>query len=217
VDGYDGVVFVDSDVTSCFPTESARPGGPRDVRFSLSAAVVDGDAADTDVIFGPPRNGLGGVPRPGTTSSACRTAYRTSTLARCFRSRRPAGWWTGSATRALLLGARLAFDQVPRMKYRQYPGNVARVLPPFGEEDVLSAAARVESHYAGLLETDWPVPPAKRPRFEAERRRVTSFREAVAGSRPLLEKYVRALAELPARPVWWWCVAHPELEWMWTN
>jgi hypothetical protein len=41
------------------------------------------------------------------------------------------------------------------------------------------------------------------------------FLEAVTKSRAVLERYAAALNCLSPRYVWWWCVAHPELEATW--
>lgn len=217
---YEGVIFVDSD-DLLLPDriETARRALEACDLSGCALRIVDDLARDTDVIFGTPpdTDWEDFLPRYNVFGMS-NTAYRSETLARCLPVP-PAGrlvdWLL--ATRALLLGARLSFDEVPRMKYRQYGGNVARVLPPFREDDVSNAADRVASHYAGVLDAGWPVPPARRARFEAEQRRVESFREAVRASRRFLEDYVRRLSELAARPVWWWCVAHPELEWMWKH
>jgi hypothetical protein len=220
VSRHGSVVFVDSD-------DVLLPDRVAAARAALEASdvagcalhVVDEDARDTGVIFGTPpgTDWADFLPRYNVFGMS-NTAYRSETLARCLPVP-PAGrlvdWLL--AMRASLLGARLSFDAVPRMKYRQYSGNVARMLPPFRAEDIVSAADRVATHHAGLLDTAWSVPPAKRPRLEAERERVESFRTRMRASEGLLEDYVHELGLLPARPVWWWCVAHPELEWMWNN
>lgn len=220
VSRYDGVVFVDSDdVLLPDRVASARAALEMSDVAGCALYVVDEDMRDTGVIFGtaPETDWTDFLPRYNVFGMS-NTAYRSETLARCLPIP-PAGrlvdWLL--AMRALLLGARLSFDGVPRMKYRQYSGNVARMLPPFRAEDILNAADRVATHHAGLLDTAWSVPPVTRPRLEFERQRVESFRARMRASAGLLEDYVRGLGVLPARPVWWWCVAHPELEWMWNN
>jgi hypothetical protein len=51
----------------------------------------------------------------------------------------------------------------------------------------------------------------------AARDRAERFHRAVSGSPEMLARYVVALNELPPRLVWWWAVANPELEHLWTN
>jgi len=96
--------------------------------------------------------------------------------------------------------------------------NVTRLLPPFSERDVLSASERVVRHYDCLFDPSWPLPEAARGRFESERGRFRLFHDAIRRSPELLARYTAELNRLrPPYHVWFWCVAHPELEWQWKN
>jgi hypothetical protein len=53
--------------------------------------------------------------------------------------------------------------------------------------------------------------------MEVARERVDLFRERVVEQPEQLERYVATLNELEPQYVWWWCVAHPSLENLWTN
>ena len=60
------------------------------------------------------------------------SAFRSDLLRRCLPIPADAvlvDWFL--ATRAWLMGARMAFDPEVEMDYRQYGGNMARVGPPF--------------------------------------------------------------------------------------
>jgi hypothetical protein len=220
VNEYAGVIFVDSDdVLLPDRVAAARAALERCDVGACALRIVDERGTDLNSVFGPrgepvwseflPRHNVFGLSN---------TAYRSAVLRECLPV--PAecvllDWLL--ATRAWLLGARLEFDREPRMQYRQYGDNVARVMPPFGGDDVLRAAERVLLHYECLFDPAWPIPRAHRPRLEAERERVRGFLSAIQASRAVLEAYVEELNRRPACYVWWWCVAHPDLEWQWTN
>jgi len=219
VRGYDAVIFVDSDdVLLPERVAAARRALERSDVAGCSLRVVDEGGRDTGVVFGvaPDTDWDAFLPRYNVFGMS-NTAYRTEFLERALPVP-PAGrlvdWLL--VTRAWWSGARLSFHDVPAMQYRQYSDNVARVLPPFAPSDIRSAAERVASHYAGLLDVETGVPADRRPRFEAERERVERFRRmcAVPGR---LEAYARALNALPAASFWWWCVAHPDLEGLWAQ
>jgi len=56
-----------------------------------------------------------------------------------------------------------------------------------------------------------------REALELARARVEQFHRAIVNSDAVLERYLAALNRLPAEYVWWWCVAHPELEDVWRS
>jgi hypothetical protein len=145
------------------------------------------------------------------------SAYRADALARCLPvppSCELTDWLI--ATRALVTGAVLRFDAVPRMAYRRHDHNTALVLPPFDAGGVLAASTRVVHHYRLLLESDWLWPPGTRRPFEVARARAEAFHKAMRSSPATLDAYVTALNQLTPRYVWWWAVAHPDLEHLWS-
>jgi len=119
--------------------------------------------------------------------------------------------------RAWAAGATLRFDPVPRMIYRQHPGNVARVLPPFAGDYVLRATDLVVGHYAQVLSPDSGIPPARQRQVRHARAGVRAFRQAMRRSPARLRRYVEELNRLEPRYVWWWCVANAQLEDVWKD
>jgi hypothetical protein len=121
------------------------------------------------------------------------------------------------ATRAWVNGARLSFDEEPEMYYRQHASNTARVLLPLTAAQVLEGTRRVLDHYGHVLESGMPGPPWKQGRLVAAWRQALQFYRSVSGSAARLNRYVRALGELRPPRVWWWFVAHPDLEDLWRD
>jgi hypothetical protein len=220
VDSYDEVVLVDADDL----LQRGRISAAREALESCDVAacalrLVDADGRDLGLAsFGPepdadwqellPRYNVFGLSN---------TAYRADTLARCLPVP-PActliDWLL--ATRAMVTGAALRFDPAPRMAYRQHAHNCALVLPPFTADGVLIASERVVQHYRLLLESDWAWPAGTRAPFERARARAEQFHRVMHLSPDTLSSYVTALNQLTPRYVWWWAVAHPDLEELWT-
>jgi hypothetical protein len=216
----DAVLFVDSD-DEMFPArvESARSGLARHDVVACGLRIVDKGGADTGLVFGP----SGAVDWEKflplyNVFGLSNTAYRAETLRRLppAPADGPAIDWS-LATRAWCSGASLHFDPAPQMAYRQYTANVAKVVPPFSAADVAKATEVVRAHYRALLDGGVPLPSPFQSRLEVARQRVEKFRERVVALPLRLERYVAALKELEPRYVWWWCVAHPQLEQQWRN
>jgi hypothetical protein len=147
------------------------------------------------------------------------SAFRSGLLRRCLPIPATAvlvDWFL--ATRAWLLGGRLAFDRVPRMDYRQHPTNTARVRFPIGREQVISDTGLVQRHFQLLLAepaTDFLV-----DRYVAMRaviRDVEEFNQRIVLQPKLLGRYVEALNGVHPPPLWWSCVAYPALSHMWSR
>lgn len=216
---YPAVVFVDADDI----LEPSRVVGARE---ALAGSDVNGcglrlvDEEDGD---------LGVVVAPASSAEATaqletwnvfglsNTAYRTSVLERCLPV--PAetalvDWYL--ATAALGQGGRLSFDPTPRMRYRQHGGTMARVLPPFTPAYLRRATVLVERHHDAVLRGQ-SLPAALRVRTARAVDRVSAFRRWTEMVPDALTRYVAALHRLPTVHAWWWCVAHPDLEAMWSN
>ena len=221
LDRYAGIVFVDSDdlLETTRVAEARRALASADVS-ACALRIIDGEGRDLGLVFGDgdtadwsdflPRYNVFGLSN---------SAYGTSVLRRCLPlgSDSPLVDWL-LATRAWALGARLEFDRTPLMAYRQYAANIARVVPPFSESEVRTATARVLGHYRAALETPgWAMPPAPAEALGRANRRVAEFAEAIGRSPATLRRYTEALNALPPRYVWWWLVAHPDLESVWKN
>lgn len=219
VDAYDGIVAADID-------DVMLPSRVAAARAALDAADVTGCALDImnesgrdiGVVFVPPEDlRLDTMLPRWNVFGFSNVVWRTDMLRRCLpipASCRLFDWLL--TTRAWSLGARLAFDRTPRMRYRQYGSNTAAVLPPFTEEQVRVATSRVLAHYDCVLDSSWTIAEPYRSQVAAARERCRAFAAAVA-SPERLASYVRALNNLPPRYIWWWSVANPELENQWTS
>jgi hypothetical protein len=225
VERHDGVVFADCDDILHPERVAASREALRGADVTACALrIIDEESRDLGLVFGPspeddPVERLPWWNVFGLSNSV----YRASVLRRCLPA--PAecvavDWLL--ATRALAAGATLAWERTPLMQYRQYPANVARVLPPFSESDVLAATRRVLLHYDCALESDGEggggrhvLPDELRAALTGARERARRFHSALVVSPERRARYVAHLNALPPRYVWWWCVAHPALEDLW--
>lgn len=219
VDAYDGIVAADID-------DLLLPSRVAAARAALDDADVTGCALDImneagrdiGIVFVPPADlRLDTMLPRWNVFGFSNVVWRTDMLRRCLPI--PSAcvlfdWLI--TTRAWSLGARLAFDRTPRMRYRQYGSNTAAVLPPFTEEQVRVATSRVLAHYDCVLDSPWPLAEPYRTQVTDARDRCRVFAAAVA-SPERLASYVRALNRLPPRYIWWWSVANPELEDLWKS
>jgi len=214
---YEGVVFVDADDEMLPSRIAAARATLREGDVACCAMeIMDGNGRLLGQTFNP-EDGIRQLERVnvfGFTNSA----YRSSALAAFLPA--PAecalmDWYAASLCD--LAGLRLVSDSVSRMRYRQYSGNVARVVSPFSPEQVLRAARRVAAHHELLRPYLTGRRPADVARYTAAREDVSAFIAAVEGSETVLDAYVDGLNVLQARQVWWSCVAHPKLEHLWKS
>jgi hypothetical protein len=147
------------------------------------------------------------------------SAIRSELLRRCLPIPREAvlvDWVL--ATRAWLLGARFSFDPVPRMDYRQYSANTARLQYPIRPEQVISDTALVQQHFHLMLKS---LRPEFIPERVAELRsaavEIEAFRQSVVLDSVQLESYVEMFNAQPHAMVWWSTVAYQPLEEMWKS
>ncbi|MCF8026061.1 MAG: hypothetical protein K9K82_11320 [Desulfobacteraceae bacterium] len=182
----------------------------------LTAAAmrfVDAAANPVEGFFDPDR----GDPRLAYNNvyGFSNTTWRAEVLMRCLPV--PAecvlmDWF--AATLAYYRGASIGHDPDPRMYYRQHADNIASVLPPFSKRQIARATRIVLGHYDLTLQTLSEQGFDQLRELFAARAQTARFADAIADP-ALLEKYVDALNALPARHVWWSCVAHPDLEDIW--
>lgn len=123
------------------------------------------------------------------------------------------------ATRAWLYGARLSFDRVARMDYRQHDSNMVQVRYPFSVRQVIKDTERVRQHFqflrsAGGGETYKAERMAELQQVAAD---VDLFHQQVVLQPARLQGYVRSLNALKPAPVWWSSVAHPALSDFWIS
>ena len=221
VDEYDAIVLVDSD-DLLLPSRvyAARSALQTYDVTGCALRLIDERGRDLGFTFGPAGTAdYGSLLARYNVFGLSNTAYRTSTLRRCLPVPEDCvliDWLL--ATRAWASGAKLDFDPVARMSYRQYGNNTARVLPPFTAQYIKRAAQLVVDHYRLLFATDKLEGLAGNSMMLATAfRRANSFQHAITTEKDKLHQYVKALNKLTPKYVWWWCVAHPQLEEIWNN
>jgi hypothetical protein len=221
VESCDGVVLVDSD-------DLLHPSRVASARADLQASelagcglrLVDQEGSDLALTFSlPPQLEPEDVFPRNNVFGFSNSAFRSDLLRRCLPIPAEAvlvDWFL--ATRAWLSGARLSFDPVTRMDYRQHPANTARVRFPVNREQVVSDTALVRQHFQLLL--DEPIWNAVKERDSALRAAIADveeFHQRIVLHSAKLAEYVRALNALRPAPLWWCCVAYPALGYMWTG
>jgi hypothetical protein len=217
---YPALVFVDSD-DLLYPTriQSARELLKSHDVAACSLRIIDESGSDLGINFGlDNEEPLGELLPRYNVFGLSNTAYRSDVLRRCLpigRDCQIVDWLL--ATRAWAASADLHFDRRPQMAYRQYAANVARVLLPFTSRHIVQATERVMSHYGCALSSEWTMDNVHCEALKQAYERAALFRSAISESGDLLDEYVAQLNRLQPRYVWWWCVAHPELEHLWKN
>lgn len=217
---YPAIVFVDSDdVLHPRRVASARAALEAHELTGCALEVIDQHGSDLGIVFGPPaaQNAASLLPRYNVFGLS-NTAYRSELLGRCLPVDINCGlldWQL--ATRAWAFGASLGFDRIPQMLYRQYAANIARVILPFTERHVAGATDHVLAHYRCALARSGVTSGWHRAALALEYERAGNFRDAITASPDLLTQYVAALNQLAPMYVWWWSVAHPDLENLWRN
>lgn len=147
------------------------------------------------------------------------TAVRTDVLRRCLPI--PAAvtlvdWFL--STRAWLFGAKLWFGARAEMDYRQHRANMARVLAPFPEEQVIQDTERVRQHFRLVRASDLEAGvPERLAELEQAAADVELFRERVVQRPALLKRYVEDLNALRSTSLWWAWVANPTLRHLWAT
>jgi len=220
VNEYPAVVFADSDdVLEPTRVEAARRSLEWSDVSGCAMRIVDEQGNDLGIVLKPPEGQeIAGLLPRSNVFGLSNTTYRAQILRQCLPI--PADcvmvdWFL--ITCAWTLSARLDFDFTPRMAYRQHSQNTARVLPPFTPQQVLLATERVLDHYTLVLEKIPELQPQHRIELEAARSRAQAFHMSIRASCDVLHRYVQALNQLPPNPIWWGCVAHPQLEEIWKN
>ena len=220
VDDYSAIVFVDSDdLLYRTRVDVARKALEDFDVAGCALRIIDEAGSDLGLTFGQTDGEeIGSLLPRYNVFGLSNTAYRCDVLRRCL----PLGndcelvdW--SLATRAWADGADLTFENEPQMFYRQYSRNVARVLLPFSRTQVLAATQRVVGHYRCLLQSERPVNGTCGNALQIAYERVSLFHRVINESAEALESYIAELNQKTPRYVWWWCVAHPELEHIWKN
>jgi hypothetical protein len=217
---YPAILFVDSDdVLLPSRVAAAREMLARDDVGACALELMDERGAALSGVLGVAASGNAAAILPRcNVFGLSNSAYRTAALRACLPLPEDCvlmDWFL--ATRAWANGASLAFDPVPRMRYRQHDANIALLRPPFTPAQIATATGRVMEHYRCVLEHSGRTGNGHRAALEAARERVQRFAAAMQRDPSLLQAYTAQLNALPSGTAWWWQVAHPSLEALWMN
>jgi hypothetical protein len=221
VESTDAVVLVDSDDVLHFSrTAAARAELEASELVGCALRVVDLQGRSLGFRFGlPPRVSADSIFPRNNVYGFSNSAYRSELLRRCLPIPAEAvlvDWFL--ATRAWLLGAKLGFDPVARMDYRQHPANTARVRYPVSCEQVASDTALVLQHFQLLSAAPLPGTIAEREEeLRQTKLEIEDFQRQVVEHPAQLEQYVAALNALRPPRLWWTSVANPALDHMWST
>jgi hypothetical protein len=215
------VVLVDSD-DLLHPTRvaAARTGLDDSELAGCALCLIDQQGKQLGLTYNlPDKLGPDDVFPHNNVYGFSNSAFRSELLKKCLPIPPAAvlvDWFL--ATRAWLLGARLAFDRVPRMDYRQHAVNTARVRFPVDPDQVDSDTSLVRQHFQLVLAE--LTPEFKVDRVAAVRRaaaEVDAFHQSIVLHAGRLDDYARALNDLHPAPLWWSSVANPLLRHLWTR
>jgi hypothetical protein len=215
----DGVVLVDSDdILHPSRVAAARAALQTSDLTGCALRLVDEQGGDLCSTFGlPAQVGPEDVFPRNNVFGLSNSAFRSDLLRKCLPI--PASvvlvdWFL--STKAWLVGARLAFDPVARMDYRQHGANMAKVRAPFNSNQVARDAERVREHFQLIFSQPLGGSiPERLAKIEGVSADVELFYREVVLQPKQLESYVRKLNTLDPAPLWWSCVAHPSLNEMW--
>jgi hypothetical protein len=218
VELYDAVVFVDvDDVLEPSRVAAARQALEHCDVTGCRLRIMDESGKDLGVVFGPVEGEDPCAYLPQwNVFGLSNTAYRTSALRECLPIPSDCilvDWLL--ASRAWVLGKRIGFDLEPRMRYRQYQRNTAHVMGPSTAAGVRRATELVTAYYRQLL-APAPVGLASRlADLHRAQNRIERFERWSASSEEAMGTYLERLNAMQRRYLWWWSVAHPDLEELW--
>lgn len=219
VERHDAVVLVDSDDVM-HPTRvaTARAMLREHDLVGCALRLIDERGSSMDMTFRlPPNMAAEDVFPRSNVFGLSNTAVRTDVLRRCLPI--PAAvtlvdWFL--STRAWLFGAKLWFGDRAEMDYRQHRSNMARVLAPFPEQQVIQDTDRVRQHFRLVRASDLgAADPARLAELEQAAADLELFHERVVLRPARLSRYVEALNELCTTSLWWAWVANPALRHLW--
>jgi hypothetical protein len=220
IDEYRGIAFVDSDdILATSRVSEARAALDYCDVYGCSMRIVDVNGVDLSLSFNKPQNiSIDSILPRFNIFGMSNTCYSSEILGKCMPF--PVDcilldWFV--ATRAWIHDAKMAFDPVQRMCYRQYAANTARVVPPFTEEQIVRSAELVKQHYSFILHDIPELAGSKKGIIQIASDNFEEFWSAITGSPPTLTEYVEQLNALPADHIWWSCIAHPDLESLWKS
>jgi hypothetical protein len=220
IEKYEGIVFLDSDdILLPSRVSAARLALKHYDMYGCAMKIIDEDGSDLGITFNlPSEYQITSLVSRFNIFGMSNTCYSSELLNKCLPFPTDCillDWFV--ATRAWAHDARMVFDQIERMEYRQYSQNTARVLPPFTREQILKSTDLVLQHYNLVLDNIPELPNEKQILMEQAQSYVISFKDSITKFPEKFIEYLGNLNRLPPRHIWWSCVANPELEAVWKN
>jgi len=218
IEQYSEVVFVDSDdILEPSRVSTAQTALQYHDGYGCSMSVISEDGHDLAIKFNrPQKKSFLDIMLRNNIFGLSNSAYRSEMLRKCVPFPKNCvllDWFI--ATRAMNNDADMFFDDVARMRYRQHSANIARVLPPFSAEQILYATRLVLQHYGMVLGCIPELSPFFRTQIPLLQNEILVFYDCMIQCPTILDEYIERLNKLPAKHIWWSCVAHPDLEELW--
>ncbi|KAF1076908.1 hypothetical protein [Methanogenium sp. MK-MG] len=218
IDQYSGIIFVDSDdILEPSRVSSAQNALEHCDAYGCSMCIIDESGNDLSIEFNrPPNVEISDLLLRNNIFGLTNTAYNSETLKKCLPFPQNCvllDWFI--ATMAMNNNAKMFFDDIPKMKYRQHSANTAPVLPPFSNQQILYATELVLQHYDIVLKNIPKLNHLFKSKITFAKNDVLTFYNSMIQSKEKLDEYTKRLNKLPAKHIWWSCVAHPDLEELW--
>lgn len=221
VETFDAVVLVDSD-DILHPTRiaAARAALKEYELAGCALRLVDRNGQDLGTALTIPQHisPESILPRNNAFGFS-NSAYRSELLRRCLpvpSNVTLVDWFI--ASRAWLMGARIGFDTIVRMDYRQHGENTAPIRFPYDTDQVIRDTKRVIEHFHLLQATPTEgVLPDRWAQVQEAASEVQRFSERILAQPDKLKEYVRNLNALDRKVIWWWDVAQPALRSLWKD
>jgi hypothetical protein len=220
IERYNIIIFVDSDdILSDTRVSSSRSSLEYHDMYGCAMKIIGEQGEDLNLLFDmPPDSRIESILPRFNIFGMSNTCYSSDILKKCLPFPIDCvllDWFV--ATRAWALGARIYFDPVQRMSYRQHSLNIARVIAPFTEKQIIESTKLVLAHYNLVLSKIPELHESKRRLIQDSQEYVELFYSSISKSPEKFREYVRRLNNLPINHIWWSCVAYPDLEDLWRN
>jgi hypothetical protein len=219
VETYDAVVLVDSDdILHASRIAAARAALRANDLAGCALRLVDSRGACIGLTLGlPPMTRPENIFPRNNIFGLSNSAFRSELLRKCLPIPTTAelvDWFL--STKAWLFGARLRFDDIVCMDYRQYGENMTRVRPPFSGDEIVRDTERVLRHFQIVRASSiLGVIASRMAELDSVAADVELFYRHVVLQPTQLERYTQALNNLKVVPLWWSSVAHPALQQLW--
>jgi len=218
VSKYPSVVLTDSDdVLQPERIELTRSLLDEYEVIACAMRLIDKNCHDLGLVFSMPadfsiQDHISRVNLFGLTNSA----FRSEILSKCLPIPDDCllvDWYLISL--AIANGAKVGFTNKIMMAYRQYEENVARILPPFSEHELIKATQIITSHYECLNRELPAINTNFSRRIAVAEEHIRLFSKSINGNEKIIHSYLHELNQIPGPFLWWEWVRHPNLENKW--